>query len=659
MSSPRNGWSGKLTARTMLVPAQTRRVRFGAFEVDLRTSELRKHGLKIKLQDQPFQVLALLLERPGEMVSREELRQKLWPADTFVDFDVGLNNAIKRLRDALCDTAESPRYIETLPRRGYRFIASVADAAPVVAPGAVPSNGAPQAEAALIAKPAEDAPAVTKARPRPRSLWSAAFAAAAGLALLLALYLPSLRQRVQGKAIPPKIQSLAVLPLENLSGDPAQEYFADGMTEALITDLGKIEALRVISRTSAMHYKGTRKTLAEIARELQVDALVEGTVARSGDRVRITANLVQASPEKHLWAGSFERDLRDVLTLQDDVSRAIANGIQIRLTPQEQARLASVHPVNPEAHDLYLRGMFFLNKKTVDGMRKSIDYFQQAIDKDPGYAMPYVFIAQASALLGNYTVLSPEEAYPRSRAAAARALELDDGIAEAHTQLAWSKLNYDFDWSGAEREFQRALELNPNSAMAHQGYAMYFVAMGKFNQALDEIKRAEELDPLSLHIIADRGWFLFHAHRPDEAIAQLQKALDLDSNFGMAHYTLGCAYEQKGMFDQAVAEFQKAATREGPSPALAHTYAMAGKRREAIDLLGKLKLLSRQKYVSPYHVALIYTALGDKDPAFAWLEKAYRDRYWMMPFLKVDPRLDPLRSDPRFQDLSRRMNFPQ
>ena len=319
--------------------------------------------------------------------------------------------------------------------------------------------------------------------------------------------------------------------------------------------------------------------------------------------------------------------------------------------------------MNPVAHDLYLRAMFFLNKKTVDGMRRSIDYFQQAIDKDPGYAMPYVGIAQASCLLGNYTVLAPEEAYPRTKAAAARALELDDAIAEAHTELAWAKLFYDRDWSGAEREFQRALELDPNNAIAHQGYAMYFVAMGQFNEALDEMKRAEKLDPVSLHITADRGWFLFYARRPDEAIAQLQKALEMDPSFGMAHFFLGDAYVQKDMFDQAIAEFQKGVTLVGGSPArsgaLGHAYAMAGKRREAIDLLGKLKLSSRQQYVSPYAVALIYIALGDKNRAFAWLEKAYRDRYWMMTFLKVDPRLDPLRSDPRFQDLLRRMNFPQ
>src|SRR6266851_3767908 len=299
----------------MQVPAQSRRVRFGAFDVDLRACELHKHGLKIKLQDQPFQVLALLLQQPGEMVSREELREKLWRADTFVDFDVGLNNAIKRLRDALGDSAESPRYIETLPRRGYRFIASVEDAIPAVASEPLPSNSTGQAEAASVAKPAEDAPAAAKTGLRPRSLWGLALAAAAaGLALLFALNLPSLRHRVQGTTIPLKIRSLAVLPLENLSGDSAQDYFVDGMTEELITDLGKIAGLRVISRTSSMHYKGTRKTLPEIARELNVDAVIEGAVLRSGDHVRITTQLVEAASDRHLWAESYERELRDVLT---------------------------------------------------------------------------------------------------------------------------------------------------------------------------------------------------------------------------------------------------------------------------------------------------------------------------------------------------------
>src|SRR3984893_75483 len=357
--------------------AQTRKARFGVFEADLRAGELRKHGVKLKLQDQPFQILALLLERPGEVVTRDELQHKLWPADTFVDFDTGLNTAIKRLRDALGDSAESPRFVETLPRRGYRFIASVEhiDDLPVH------TERSPEQRTRLVAVL------------QPEKLWIALGLVAAILALLLSLNIRGFRQRFLRTNAATKVQSIAVLPLENLSGDPAQEYFADGMTEALITDLGKIGELRVISRTSVMRFKDTKKPLREIARELQVDAVVEGTVVRSGDRVRLTANLVQASPEKHLWADSFERDLRDVLTLQDDVSRAIAAGIRIRLTPQEQARLASAHPVNPEAYEAYLEGRYFYDKLWPGGGPKASEYFELAIEKDPAWALPYSGLA--------------------------------------------------------------------------------------------------------------------------------------------------------------------------------------------------------------------------------------------------------------------------
>src|SRR5262249_52107554 len=390
------------------VPGPARGVRFGPFEADLHSGELRKHGRRIKLQDQPFQVLALLLERPGEVVTREELRQKLWPVDTFVDFDVCLNTAIKRLRDALSATAESPRYVEPLPRRGYRFVAQVdgwaaatAPSSPAQIPTDRPTRGA---VTALV-------DAVLEAH-RARTRWrvGAVVAGATALALVVVLFgARGLRQRGQGKTIPPKIQSLAVLPLENLSGDPPPEEFADGMKEALITDLGKIGSLRVISRTSAMRYKGTRKTLPEIARELNVDAVVEGAVLRSGDRVRITAQLIRTASDQHLWAEEFQGELRDVLTLQSDVARAIANQIRAKLT-QQQARLERNVP--PEAYQLYLKGRYFWNKRTGEGFKTAIQYFDQAIAEQPAYAAAYAGLADSYLLLGGYYVVSQNESIP-------------------------------------------------------------------------------------------------------------------------------------------------------------------------------------------------------------------------------------------------------
>ncbi len=585
------------------LPRVDQRVRFGVFDVDFRAGELRKRGIKIKLHGQPLEVLAMLLERPGEVVTREEIRQKLWPADTFVDFDHGLNKAVTKLREALGDDADNPRFVETLPRRGYRFI------------GAVEWEHRPRAS------------------PTGRIM-------------------------------------LVVLPFDNLSGDLEQEYFADGMTEEMANRLGSLnpEHLGVIARTSAMQYKNRKKAASQIGRELGVDYLVEGSVRRSSSRVRISAQLIQARDQTYLWAASYERDLSDLLMLQSEVATAIAQQIQVQLTTQARAALARTRPVDQEAHDAYLRGAFFQNKLTVDGVKTSIKYFQQAIDKDPSYGMPYVGLAKAYGQLRNFAALPPSEAYANSKAAATKALEIDETVAEAHAQLAWSKVFYDRDWAGAERGYRRALELSPSDATAHQGYAMYFVAMGQLNEALAEIERAERLDPVSLDIKADKGWFLYYARQPDEAISVLRETLDMDPNFGRSHFFLAHAYELKGMFDQAIAEFQKSSTLFGYGSkriasigieigSIGHAYAVSGRQGEAMKVLGELERRSRREYVSPYHIALVHLALGDKDRAFAWLERAYQDRYWMMAFLKVDPRLDPLRSDPRYTDLLHRSSL--
>src|SRR5260370_4178831 len=526
--------SGKLPAirgSQFEIPVRARRVRFGAFEADLHSSELHKHGVKIKLQDQPFQILALLLERPGEIVTREELRRKLWPADTFVDYDVGVNTAIKRLRDALGDSAESSRYVETLPRKGYRFIASVEGISSV-----------PHQDLTIHAEHAAERPTEGVTERRAARLWIVTGVLAAMLVLFVALNIGGLRQRLLTTGVPREIQSIAVLPLENLTGDPEQEYFADGMTDELIAELAKISALRVISRTSVMRYKGVKKPLPQAAQELGVDAVVEGTVFRSGDRVRVTANLVQASPEKHLWAESYERDLRDILALHSDVATAIAREIQIKVSPQEQARLTSSRPVNPGAYQLYLKGRYFWEKRTTANLNKAREYFEQAIEKDPTYALASAGLADSYVLLSVYGSLPSKEGFPKAKAAALKALQIDNALAEAYPSLGWVRYFYDWDFPGAETDFKRAIELNSNYATAHHWYGWYLAVMGRFDEGLAELKKAQELDPLSLGISTNLGRGLYFAHRYDEAIQQHRRALDMDPKSSKAHPDLGGAH---------------------------------------------------------------------------------------------------------------------
>jgi len=488
--------------------------------------------------------------------------------------------------------------------------------------------------------------------------------------LLLALNVGGLRDRLLGRTAAPRIESLAVLPLANLSGDPEQEYFADGMTEELIADLSQVSALRVISRTSVMQYKSTKKSMPEIARELKVDGVIEGSVLRSGDQVRITAQLIQAATDKHLWAQSYKRDLRDVLVLQDEVAQAIASAIKIKLTPQEQVQLASARPVNPEAYEPYLKGRYYWNKRTPETLKKSLEYFQQAIEEDPAYSLAYAGLADSYAMLGagSYQVLPPKEAYPKAEAAAMKALELDSTLAEAHASLAWSKMQFDWDWQGAEREFKQATELNPGYANAHHWYALYLTITGRHAEALAEDRKAESLDPLSLIISTDVATeALVPTGRYDEAMKQCRKALEMDPHFAEAHSCLADSYEGKGMYQEANAEFQKAFELSGGNlvylSRVGYTYALAGRRGDAIKILNGLKARSKREFVWPDLLAYIYAALGEKDQAFTWLEKAYDERCVHLlidpvPHVRIRALWDPLRSDPRFQDLLRRMNFP-
>jgi serine/threonine-protein kinase len=454
------------------------------------------------------------------------------------------------------------------------------------------------------------------------------------------------------------IRSLAVLPLENLSRDPEQEYFADGMTEALISNLARIRALRVISRTSAMRYKGSGKSLPEIGRELNVDGIVEGSVLRSGDRVRITAQLVHASSDAHLWAQDYERDVRDVLSLQGEVARAIAKEIRVAVSPQEQARLVKSRPVDPEAHRLYLLGRYWWNKRSAEGFQKALQYFEQAIAKDPTFASAYAGLSDTYASLGYY-VLRPREAFPKARRAAAKALELDDTLAEAHASLGNIALDDSWNWVAAEKSFQRSIELAPGYASAHHWYSLLLSALGRLDEASAAIRRALELDPLSLIINHNVGLQLYYARRYDEAIDQYRKTLEMDSRFSVTKLMLMHAYTEKGMLREAIAQAEGISHSDAVrKAALAYAYARAGDRPQALGLIKEVVAASERSYVAPDSVAIAYVGLGEKDEAFAWLEKAYEERTSFPQYLKPSPFFDPLRTDPRFAALLRRVGFP-
>jgi len=632
------------------------RLCFGVFEVDLRAGELRKRGLKVRLQQQPFQVLAMLLEHAGEVVGREDLQKRLWPADTFVDFGHGLNKAVNKIRDALGDSSESPRFIETVGRRGYRFVADVRVAYPAPVPTA---ELAPQPEPPpdLLGRehPAGSLPPVSRRR-TPR-VWPISASILVVVLASLALW-----QRNSGTS-PAVIRSLAVLPLESLSNDASQDYFADGMTDELISDLGQISALRVISRTSVMAYKHTRKSLPQIARELNVDAVVEGTVLRSGDDVRITAQLIDGSADRHLWSQSYQGELRNTLALQNNVARAIADQIRISVNPQEQSALRNVRVVNPVAYESYLKGRFFWNKRTADGLKVALAYFNEAIDEDPKYAQAYSGLADTYALLGDwqYAVMTPKEALPQAKAAAMKALELDSALGEAHTSLAFCLDGFDWNFEAAGSEFRRAIELNPGYATAHHWYAWHLALLHRYDEAIVEMKKAMNVDPLSIIINADLAELLSLAHATEESIQQSRKTIEMDPAFALAHNHLGQAYLQKHMNREAVEELQEAVKLSNGSPTcianLARANAVSDKKSEAVKLLGDLKKRSTPGQSFASEIAVIYASLGDTDQAMNWLEKGHEERF--NPGVLIRPGFDPLRADPRFEDLVRRTGFPQ
>jgi len=495
---------------------------------------------------------------------------------------------------------------------------------------------------------------------RRRALALAFSAVVLVLGVLLTWNVGGLRDRFRDEASPARIQSLAVLPLDNLSRDPEQEYFADGMTEALITGLAQIRSLRVISRTSVMGYKGAKKPLPQIGKELDVDAVVEGSVVKSGPRVRITVQLIEVASDRHLWAKSYERDLSDVLSLQSEVARAVASEVRTTITPQEDERLRRVRPVDPEVHALYLQGRYHWNKGTEPEIRRSIELYEQALARDPRSALAYAGIADAWALLTDH-FLPPLETMPRAKAAAIRALELDETLAESHVALGNVYLLYDWNWSGAEKEYRRAIELNPSYAEAHGGYGHYLAVVGRHAESAAEMTKARELDPLSTAVLFGSGWNFLLAGRVDESIEVSRKAVELDPSFGWTRLNLALAYVEKGLLAEAVSEVEKGIAQfDSPlAKAVAGTvFAAAGDRKRARRVLDELAAISDQRYVCPYEVALVHLGLGDRDETFRRLEKGFRDRSVCMVYTKYDPRMRPLHGDPRYVDLVRRIGFP-
>src|SRR5215467_4798744 len=670
----------------MEAPAQVRRMRFGAFIVDLRSGEVHKHGIHLKLQDQPFQVLALLLEHPGDVVTREELRQRLWPADTFVDFDTGLNSAIKKLRDVLGDSADEPRYVETLPRRGYRFIALV-DNMPAGLPPTASEVRAHRVQtnenrptdisevdcsggnSSTSSHPDGEFVPLSPVEPFPSSLRMPAntrrqrlrvgFALGITLAALALGTIFVFSPRRASRNVSVAIESVVVLPLENLTGDPSQEYFADGMTDALITKLAQIRGSKVISRTSAMHYKGARKTLPEIARELNVDAVVEGTVTRSGDEVKITAQLIRASTDTHLWAGNYAGVRENILRLQAEVAREVTHQISDQLVPVH-SKAESRPAVIPEAYDAYLKGLFYLNKESPDGVRTAMRYFQAAIEKDHDFAAAYSRLATCYATLAYMSEMPSSEAYAAAKTAVTKAVALDDNLDHAHSGLAWIALS-DWDWTRAEIEYKRALQLNPNSASAHIGYFYLLLVLGKLDEAAHEERAAIASDPLSLDTLSITLSSAYHRRKYDEGLSKARTAIELYPQVPTFHVLLSNFYAARGEDGLSAQEILLAEENRGAPPKRLAALRMASKiaglkglRRKRIELNKKV---AGKQSVNAYDIAIDCAAVKEGDQAIAWLERALRARDPKISLIGVEPIFDGIRSDPRFVDLLRQMRL--
>jgi len=628
-------------------------LRFGSFEANVQAGELRKRGLKVRLQDQPFQILVMLLERPGELVTRQEIHRKLWPADTFVGFDHGLNNAINRLREALGDSAETPRFIETLPRKGYRFIALV-------------SGDGQLAEAEYPAAPAT--PAVETGPVEPRSNAPPRFlvtilVSCFSLALVGMVYLGWRRMRAVRPSPSSGYVMLAVLPFQNLSGDPSQDYFSDGLTEEMIGQLGALSPnqLGVIARTTTMAYKHTSKSVKQIGSELGVGYVLESSVRRDGNQIRISVQLIRVHDQLHVWARSYDRHISHSIELQKEVAQAVAEQIEVKLSPSYKDG-TNPHHLDAQANEAYLRGRYFWNQFTPEGYRKAISYFQQAIERDPNFAEAYSGLADSYNFLVVTDSIPAIEGHLKALEAARRAVSLGVNLAEPHASLAVALGRSEWNWSGAEDEYKRALALNPSYSMAHRFYASTLGITGHHDEAWQQINEAMRLDPLSLPNNAEAVRTLYYARNYDQAIWQGQKALQLDPNYARTHFWLGRVYSQKGMHREAIVASEKILAAMPDSTLglteMAYSLAVAGRRKEALQILRRLEERSVRTFVPAYNLAVINIALDDKETAMRYMQQAYENRDWAMLVFAEEPRLDPLRKDPRFQEMLAKLKLP-
>ncbi len=627
------------------------RYRFGVFEADGRTGELRKQGRPLKLRGRPFEILLILLGRGGDVVSRDELRRLLWPADTFVDFDHGLNSAMNRLREALGDAADSPRFIETLPKRGYRFIAPIEEVDRASRPPAIPE---PVVQPAAVPEPAPTPDRLIVVSAPSRVVLLIATSILAIAVVVAVLYL-----RVRPAPVHGAKMTLAVLPFDNLSAQTDQEFFADGFTEEMIAELGKLDPdhLGVIARTTTRLYKNTRKDIGQIRQELGVDYVLEGSVRRAENRMRITAQLIQTSDMTHLWAESYDRDVADVLTIQSEVATKIAQSLTLALRRPGGA----VASTSSSGYDLYLRGRFFREQATEESTRRAIEFFQRAIAADPKLARAYAGIADAYWLLGapGWEVELPSKLLEKAQTSAERALEIDPQLAEAHAVLAMIRLSYRWDRDGAEQEIREAIRLNPSFAQAHQYYSTALTTMGRFDAAIDEAKRSLELDPLSAPASTTLAIRYYYAQRYAEAAAQFQKTLETNPGFAVAHWGLAQCARARGDRVTELNELHQAVELSGNSAYmrahLAYGLALAGDRDRAVALQRELETEGQGRYQSPYHLALIAMGLNERPAALRALEAAFADRSGWMVFLPVEPEFAPVRDDPQFQRLLARV----
>lgn len=608
--------------------------------LDLSRYELTVDGRRVKLERQPMELLILFVQRQGQLVTREEIVEHLWGKDVFVDVDRSINAAVRKIRSALKDDSSNPKYLETVVGKGYRLIGDLEIAGGPATPSEPPLHYRdPEADAS------------GEGRQIRRALIAVVL-----LTGLAATAIWAMLHWRKGPSEAP-IRSIAVLPLANLSGDPSQDYFANGMTEELTTDLGKIRSLKVISRTSAQRYSGSNKSAPQIAQELKVDFIVEGSVLRAGNKVRITTQLIDAIHDRHLWAESYERDIGDVLTVQNTVALDIAREVRIRLTSAEQQRLGQHMAVRPDAYDAYLRGRYLQTTQSGGSLKDALAAFQEAIHLDPTYAPAYAGLADTYSLLANYGVLSPSDAFPGAIAAAKKSLDLDPMLAEAHTAAAYPEHHYTWDWAAAEREYKKAVSLSPSYPTAHLRYAEYLSSVGRHDEAVAEMHRALDLDPLSLVYAANLGRFLYHARRYDEAIEVLTKTLALDPKRTYARVHLAGCYVEKGMYAQAQQEYRQIHDALGgqPGPGVAHFYARTGNAAKAKQIANQLR---REAHDSDwFFIAGVYASLGDTNEAMACLNRAYETHDFFLVFLRVHPYMDPLRSDPRYQELVHRMGL--